>query len=881
MKTRKLISLVAMAAMVASCSQEEFAPVGESASVDLGNRPVLGNVALGLGAQTRMAIAEGSSLMLAWEDGDQIGASIIDQPISAGSFVTGNDLTNEGGPNCSGQTWTYAEYVAGTKKPGTDGNYYTAQEAGIDPSEFYTKVEWVSSNYPYTKEGDVFTTPANLVEGNYMFYAPYNEKQLMRERVNAVLPQIQDCSDEVMKDTKYQGEAVKVSSTVLDKFYAGTLEGFEKAPVAVGYKFLGAPADGSLIKPAITMTHLYAFPMITIVNDFNGYFYGSTNVSTSKTAATATMTVDSIQIYDATGTSNLFYTAAINSGKIAEELAKDGEWDKARFTTGAVTNDLLDETKVANYPGHVVSQLEQAKLDDVNSNLTHQANHVTCVIKKELKNGEAYHFHVILPAADYEHNLKARLFVTIDGKRYVIAPATNTKITTEGATKDFMESSSYADYIFQDEVNGGMNCELVRGEHFPKAEIREDGTGTKAFAGSMLTMSMANSAAFELKTIDTPTATNSGFKSNEDFINYLIDNVQRGVALTEVSALNNVARNSWKTYSGGGVTAKAGNFAFATDTKCVIDAQFIKDLKQQTIVTGTESNPLTLKTTNLPIADDVKYTVSGNVYTFKTLDEDAVSYKITMESTVPFGNKAAELVSGINNIGEISQGQAVTGELKVKSGVTNAVAYLQGTSSNATTITVKDCTGISAIYVNANTVLNVEGVCSSLIIANGGTINIRNNGSLTNAKNEFSATTVINNSSLRTINGKLDANTVVAAEFPASWPTTAIPAASKVNKVTINTSAAGVQTIEQAQMNIFANLKDVELVLGENITGITSHNDVTLTNLKKMSSLVGTGITWATTNNSGINVSYNGADVIQTSIQPDGNTNVTFVNTAE
>ena len=34
---------MAMAAMVAGCSQEEFAPVGEKPSVDLGNRPTIGN----------------------------------------------------------------------------------------------------------------------------------------------------------------------------------------------------------------------------------------------------------------------------------------------------------------------------------------------------------------------------------------------------------------------------------------------------------------------------------------------------------------------------------------------------------------------------------------------------------------------------------------------------------------------------------------------------------------------------------------------------------------------------------------------------------------------------------------------------------------------
>lgn len=865
MRTRKLISLVAMAAMVAGCSQEEFAPVGEKPSVDLGNRPTIGNVTLGMDAQTRMVIADGSSLALAWENGDQIGASIIDQPIQ--SAVSGKDFSGEGGTDFSSLTWTYSEYVAGVKKQiGGSGTNYSAQDAGLTAADFYTRVEYVSSNYPYTMNNGSFTTPANLVEGNYMFYAPYNEKQLMRERVNAVLPMVQDCTDAVMKSTKYQGEAAQVSSTALEQFYAGTMEGFEKAPVAVGYKFLAAPADGSLISPKVVMSHLYAYPMITIVNDFDGYFYGATNTSSSKTTATATMTIDSIQIYDATVTSNLFYTAPIKSSKIAVELAKDNEWDGARFTEGALTDELLD-TKVQTYAGHVESTIQQPQLEAANSALTYQANHVTCRIEKELKNGEAYHFHAILPAADYEHNLKARVFVTIGEKRYVIVSATNS-----GNANEYKVSSAWADFAFQDVINGNQNCELVRGEHFPKAEIREDGSATKAFAGAMLTLNLANGTAFELKTIDTPTETNSGFKDNEDFINYLIDNVQRGVELTEESVLNNVARTKWKTYSTG-ITASAGNFAFATDTKCIIDAQLIKDLKQQTIVTESDGIKLTLKKTNLPIADDVKYTVSGNDYTFTTLDEDAVTYKITMSGVI-FGDNGAELKSGINNIGTDSQGSPVTVELKVKSGETNAVAYLEGASGNATTVTVKDCTGISAIYVNANTVLNVEGACSSLIIANGGIINIKSNGALTNSKNEFSGSTVINNSSLRTINGTVADGVNVVAEFAASWPTTAIPAASKINKVTINTTEAGVQTIEQAQMDIFANLVNVNLTLGNNITSITSHNDVTLTNLK---SITGNNINWNTTNNSGINVSHNGTSI--SNITP--GTNVYFVDITE
>lgn len=322
-----------MTAVLAGCSQDELISVNEKTSIDLGNRPVVGNVSFSTGVGTRMAIKDGSSLALSWEEGDKIGAAIIDQIVP--STVSGKGTH-------SGLNWSYLEYVKGEKKSGV-----TAEEAGLTAQDFYETVEFISTNYPYTRAEGLFTTPANLVEGNYMFYAPYDASHLMRNRIDAVLPAIQDCSDAVMKDTKYKGVPATVSSTVLDQFYAGTMEGFEKAPVAVGYQFLAAPKDGSVINPDVEMNHLYAFPMITIVNDFNGYFYGETNATDGLDKTTATMTIDSIQIYSE-ASAELWYKAPIKSETVVEKLAARGDWAGARFTTGANTDDILDASAKLN-----------------------------------------------------------------------------------------------------------------------------------------------------------------------------------------------------------------------------------------------------------------------------------------------------------------------------------------------------------------------------------------------------------------------------------------------------------------------------------------------------------------------------------------------------
>ena len=164
--------------------------------------------------------------------------------------------------------------------------------------------------------------------------------------------------------------------------------------------------------------------------------------------------------------------------------------------------------------------------------------------------------------------------------------------------------------------------------------------------------------------------------------------------------------------------------------------------------------------------------------------------------------------------------------------------------------------------------MKVEGVCDALIIADGGTITLGNNASLTNENNEFGATTIINNSHARSIAGTLADGTVVKAAYLV-WPTAAIPAASKINDITINPAVGAAITIEQAQIAVFANLSDVALTLGNNITGIASQANVILTNLK---SLTGNSIKWTTTNPTGITVTKAGATI--TSV--DAEAGVTF-----
>ena len=853
MRSNKLISMLAMAAVMVGCSQEELLTVDNQQLVsnDLAKRPVIGNVEIGLGVESRMALKDGSSLNLAYEEGDKVGAALIDTA-KFSAVIAGKNLTALGGSNYGSLSWSYDDYINNeTFDLSSSVKNVTWAQAGILPQEYYNTVEYISSNYPFTRNADgAFESEANLLEGNYMFYMPYNAKHLNRKPIEAVLPQIQDCSDDVMRETTWKSsEKIQASSTALSQFYAGTMAGFEGAPVLAGYKFLAAPQDGSLIKPVVEMNHLYAYPMITIKNDFNGYFYGKdATKATANTPATATMTVDSIQVYyEGAGANPLFYSAPINSAKIASILAKDGEWETNKLQSGANTKELLGDA--VNYAEHANVDVTKADVNNVDAAM----NRVTLVVGKELAAGASYSFHAVLPAGNYGKDLKALVYATIGGTRYVILNAVNTlvpnvagdyskgvkQVGATDATEYAFGSARYAD------------VELVRGEHFPKAEINVDAEGNKsrkAFAGEGLTISLGTKYDDDAKTYTGGTAfelekeevkDDNGITSNEDLVNWLNSYVGRGEAIAS-TADKEEERDEWAP----------NTFAIAKTNTIVIDAQLIKDLKKQTVddanvdvEVADQAVKLTLNA-NLPVANDVKITnlenTTDTIFTFETLDADKVSYKIKFTG-VTFNANAEKLVAGINVV------SASNKELKPKSSATNSVVVLgAGQSVKYTT----NSTGISSIYVNGGT-LNVNTTCAVLVTGNG-TIEIGENGSLTNTNNILSGTIV--NNKLNAIAGTLVTGTVVSAEA-TGWPNAVIPASAKINSYTINPAIAIEKlATEQADIAKFANLSNVTVTLETNVQGLTSAANVTLTNIAKLASKNTSSISWYTSNVSGISV---------------------------
>lgn len=837
MKKKTLFLLALASVFMVGCQQDELVSVNDTAGVNLGNRPELGSVTLISGdPTTRLALNTINNYSFKWEEGDRLGAAIVDIPKEAAQ--NGQNFTSKGGENYSSLNWTYSEYVAGvakdfTTKAGKDVKV-TAAEAGVDIEAYYTidVNSYISSNYPYIRESSSWTTQANLVEGNYVFYAPYNAAHLTRQPIVVTLPMEQDVTEE---------------SKAIKDFYAG------KDPVTLGFDFLKAPANkDEVIYPSVKMTNIFAYPQITIKNDFDGYLFqgdaaDGSNYYSSGAAAKYTMKLKKIEIYT-TGSAPLDYKRSLDvatfKSKIATGWDADQKEDGTKIFTTGVTSDILSTTSpyhVEEYPAYPATQAD-AKNDagyateyasganDLISD--YEVKHITCDLGgKELKNGEEYKFFAIMPAEDYGNELYAKVYVEIAGENYIILTSTS-DLEVVDDTKDKYDGRAYftdattalADYNFRDKQHGDQGVRLVRGQRYPAAEVLEDASAVKAFAGSLMTIDLVggkNQAAYAMaKAVEKE---HKGIIDNADFIDHITKNVQRGVDLVENSAVEETERSKWS----------AKDIAFAPNTKVIINAELIKALYNRLYDVrpgGTPSGTvLELKEAGLPIANDVLVTEKTNdTYTFTTLD--GVSYDIKYDASL-IGTNGTKLINGINTV-------SGTVALAVDKNVTGAVVMIPASA----TATLDKADGITAINVAASGNLNINCSTDALIVSEGA-ITMGAKGALTNPNNVLEGT--IDNSVLVAIAGNTE-NAEVSASM-IGWPVATISTNTKINALTVNLGTAGALTINKTEVEKLANLSNVEITLGANVNGIKSSASVTLTNIASMTASA--SIEWTTTAN--------------------------------
>lgn len=216
MRTKHLLTAMVLPALFAACSSEEFEGVNESAN-GLKGRVELGKVTLTVGneAETRFGAGTGDDYNgFVTETGDAIGACLVD--------VTGgneNTLVKD----------------------------QTSKEAHMG---LYKLVNDIQTNYAFTQSAAGWSCEGNLVEGNYLFYLPYNKEHKTRNAMTAKLPAVQTLT--------VQDGAVVKESAIDYVFDQGVIMG-------VQHLFMDRSNETATLS---SLRPVYAYPLITLVNKY-------------------------------------------------------------------------------------------------------------------------------------------------------------------------------------------------------------------------------------------------------------------------------------------------------------------------------------------------------------------------------------------------------------------------------------------------------------------------------------------------------------------------------------------------------------------------------------------------------------------------------------
>lgn len=220
MNKKIYLSALVLPAVFSACTQDDLTGLESNAQQQ---RVTLAEVTFADNIESRLAFEnQGSFNNFSLKPGDAIGAYLIDVPTS--TIVT--DQTLEGWNN-SGKN----EYEI---------------ETGLKAA--YGIQRTISGSHKFVYADGQWTTLDQMVEGNYLYVLPYQEKKT-RELITTELPQIQYL--------KY-----KQGTTTLDDLSLMNQVVESGQPLAVGYEFLSrynSQVSGQL-------KQIYAYPMITFLN---------------------------------------------------------------------------------------------------------------------------------------------------------------------------------------------------------------------------------------------------------------------------------------------------------------------------------------------------------------------------------------------------------------------------------------------------------------------------------------------------------------------------------------------------------------------------------------------------------------------------------------
>lgn len=358
----KFLFAAAIAAMTASCTQESIeAPVS-----NLGERVAIESPSISIAkdAVTRMTTMN-EYAGVKWLPGDGFGAMLVDQVnnISASSWAGKYTIT----PDVKASNYLFAYEVV-------DGNA-------------------------------MFTTEAEMVEGNYIFYAPFNVAEDNRSSLTIKTPLVQE---------------IKPSqrNSALTNFFED-----KTSPVFVAYKDLHAGTDETEI--GLDMYHIFGIPMVTLDNQYK------TGAGTEEDPFVYhDLTVNKIVLK---GT--YMKDAKIDNDKVFSKLNIIGKaksaWKEDAYEN-AYTADLYTSCNTA-------------------SGITLNFSEGGLKVAKQTKEK----FFIVIPAADYNAGISAEFYVTINGQEKKFASdITTNKAFTLTAGLPYAAQEYNADGTIKQESKG-------------------------------------------------------------------------------------------------------------------------------------------------------------------------------------------------------------------------------------------------------------------------------------------------------------------------------------------------------------------------------------------------------------------------------------------
>ena len=331
MNKKIFLSALALPAVFAACTQED---VMEMNNTTVQGRVALEEVTFENMIDSRFAFDGSSFNSYVAKSGDAVGAYLIDTP---NGIKTDAELdAKKAVENVT--EWDVESYLLGGYTPATS----------------------IQGSFKWVYDGSTFTTLDKMVEGQYLYVAPYQEKAT-REPITTAIPQ-------VMQLEYKEGTTELNDNSLLDALAAsGT-------PVAVGYEFLSrydSNVNGQL-------KQIYAYPRVTFKNMLEEAVTIQKIVinSASKIALKGTIKISE------TGEGNDAIDVLKRYDSDTED-AHSGNWIKAKAGNWY---------KTANYTADIIAPDNDSKVDFLV---------VMAPENYSVGAGKTMAFQAVLPAAEY------------------------------------------------------------------------------------------------------------------------------------------------------------------------------------------------------------------------------------------------------------------------------------------------------------------------------------------------------------------------------------------------------------------------------------------------------------------------------------------------